>query len=484
MRPRLKFLEVSLIERILLEARELLVELGVEIHNDGLVELLAGNGARVESDRVHFTQDLIDTALKNACPGFKLYDALGEQTHDLSGDKVHFTPGSAAINILDHGLGAMRKPVTADYVDFVKLVSRLDNIAAQSTAFIPADVAEGVSDSYRLFLSLLYGEKPVVTGVFAAESFRVMHDMLIAVRGSAEALREKPLAIFTCCPTIPLKWGATASQNLVDCALAGIPVEYVAMPMSGFITPVTIVGSLVQHTAETLGGIVITQLTRPGAPALYGGSPAAFDVRYETTPMGAIESQMIDCAYSEIAKYLGIPSQAYISLSDSKLLDAQAGFETAMGATLAGLTGINSISGPGMLDFENCQSLEKLVLDNEIAGLVLRLTRGVEPRDDFPALPIFKELLEEGHLLIAGHTRKHLRAEHCFPGPVVDRASGSRWRAEGSLTLGERAHSEVEKHIEAYEPSRLPGESKSELVRLMESEAARHGARALPGRPA
>jgi trimethylamine--corrinoid protein Co-methyltransferase len=284
------------------------------------------------------------------------------------------------------------------------------------------------------------------------------------------------------CPTAPLKWSDVTSQNLLDCAAHGIPVEYISMPLSGFMAPVTLVGSLVQHTAETLSGLVMTQLAAPGAPALYGGSPAIFDVRYETTPMGAIETMMIDCAYCEIGKYLGLPTQAYISLSDAKLLDAQAGLETGVGATLAALAGVNSVSGPGMLDFESCQSLEKLVLDNEICGMVLRLTRGIEPKEDFPSLPRFEEMLRDGHLLISKHTRKYLREEHYLPGRVIDRAQRSRWQEEGGLTLGERAHREVERLVAACPPTRLPESACAEMVELMHREARRYGMDVLPRR--
>ena len=124
------------------------------------------------------------------------------------------------------------------------------------------------------------------------------------------------------------------------------------MPLAGFMAPVTLVGRLIQQTAETLSGVVISQLTNPGHPILYGGSPAIFDVRHETTPMGAIETVMLNCANSEIGKSLGMPTQGYVAMSDAKQLDAQAGLETATGALLAGVSGINSISGPGMLDFE------------------------------------------------------------------------------------------------------------------------------------
>jgi trimethylamine---corrinoid protein Co-methyltransferase len=484
LRPRLQLLDDALVGRILDEAREILSRLGVEIHNERALALLADHGAPVDraTRRARIPGSLVDRALASAPRTIRLFDVLGAQTHDLCGTNVHFTPGSAAITVLDPVSGAMRRPATADYVRYAKVVSGLPHIAAQSTALIPADVAEGIQDSYRLFLSLLYCEKPVVTGAFTIESFAVMRDMQTAVRGGAQALREKPLTIFSCCPTSPLKWSDVTSQNLLDCTQAGIPVELISMPLSGFMAPVTLVGTLVAHAAETLSGYVIGQLAAPGAPIVWGGSPAIFDVRYETTPMGAIETMMIDCAYNEIGKRLGLPTQAYISLSDAKRLDAQAGLESGMGAVLAALAGINSISGPGMLDFESCHSLEKLVLDDAICGMALRLVRGIEPRDDFPALPLFEELLREGHLLIADHTRRHLRSEIAFPGPVIDRANRARWQEEGGHSLRERAQGEVERRIASYRPSRLPRESAQELVRLLEAEARRVGMDALPAR--
>jgi len=484
MRPTLRLLDNKLIQRIIDEARDVLGKLGVEIHNQSVLDLLAGHGAEVDRDSRHARMGagIIDRALASVPRRFKLYDALGAETHDFAGDNVYFTPGSAAINILDGRSGEMRRPATADYIDFVKVTSGLSHIASQSTAFIPADVHEKISDSYRLYLSLLYGEKPVVTGAFTIESFEVMKDMQLAVRGSEQALREKPLTVFSCCPTAPIKWSDVTSQNLVDCARWSIPVEFVSMPLAGFMAPVTLVGSLIQQTAETLSGLVISQLANPGHPILYGGSPAIFDVRYETTPMGAIETMMLDCANSEIGKYLGMPTQGYIALSDAKQLDAQAGLETGIGAVLAALSGINSISGPGMLDFESCQSLEKLVVDNEICGMTYRLLKGMEPREDFPAIPILQELLREKQLLIADHTRRYLREEITFPGAVIDRADRARWTRQGQTTLRERAAREVARLIGKYQPSRLPEPAKAELTRRMESEARRYGMDALPAR--
>ena len=482
MRPTVRFLDDELIGMIVAEGRSILCTLGVELHNDAVIALLGDHGARIkkETRRAYLTDDIIDKALGHAPHSFRLYDVTGKEAVDLSGLNVNFTPGSAAINILDAATNRIRKPTTSDYVRYAKLMCKMGNIASQSTALIPADVHERISDSYRLYLSLLYCEKPVVTGTFTIEGFEIMKDLQLAVRGSKENLASKPLTVFSCCPSSPLKWSDVTSQNLVDCAAYSIPVEYISMPLSGFMAPATLVGTLIQHTAETLSGLVISQLANPGTPVLYGGSPAFFDMRYETTPMGAMATMMVDCAYNEIGKYLGLPTQAYIGLSDSKALDTQAGLESSMGATLAALAGINNISGPGMLDFESCFSLEKLVVDNEICGMTFRMLRGIEPKEDFPAGPLFQELLRENHLLIADHTRKYFKEEDYVPGFVIDRANRMRWEEEGSLSLHERSGREVKKAIDSHEPTHLSEDIQRELTRLMLTEAERCGMDSLP----
>ena len=485
MRPSVRFVSDKLIEDIVSEASNILCTLGVEIHNKNVLDMLSSHGCKVRMDNSHavFTHQVIQKSLQTVPHSFKMFDSLGNQTHDFSGFNVYFTPGSTALNILDSKSRKMRNANTGDYIHFVKVTDQLEHIAALSTAIISADVPQQISDSYRLFLSLLYSKKPVVTGAFTIESFEAMKDFQVAIRKSEKALREKPLTIFSICPTSPLKWSEVTSQNLLDCARYFIPVEFIAMPLSGFIAPVTLVGTLIQHTAETLSGVVISQLASPGCPVLYGGSPAIFDIRCETTPMGAIETMMIDCAYNEIGKFLKIPTQAYISLSDAKQLDAQAGLESGLGAALAALSGINSVSGPGMLDFESCLSLEKLVLDNEICGMSYRMIAGIEPKEDFPALPIFQELLTERNLIISDHTRKYIKSEIYTTGPVIDRKNRSRWERDGSLTLFERANAEVNKLLKSYEPYGLPEDTRRQLIKLMEAEARRYKLGALPVRP-
>ncbi|MHC4639599.1 MAG: trimethylamine methyltransferase family protein, partial [Planctomycetota bacterium] len=175
MRPTVRFLTDDLIKQIIDEAVNILCSLGLQIHNKKILSMLADHQARVDMDNFHvkLTEEIVQEALKTAARSFKLYDVMGNQTHDFSDHNVYFTPGSTALNILDCQTQKMRKPLTNDYIDFSKIIAQLENIASTSTALIPTDVHKKISDSYRLFLSLLYCEKPVVTGAFTAESFDV-----------------------------------------------------------------------------------------------------------------------------------------------------------------------------------------------------------------------------------------------------------------------------------------------------------------------
>jgi trimethylamine--corrinoid protein Co-methyltransferase len=473
MRPTIKLLGNKLVERIVSEARALLQTKGVNLNHDGLLARFGDNGCRIDREKkwVWFTDDIIDRSLASAPGQIKLWNVAGDDHFDLSGNNVHFTPGSAGIKILDHKTNHMRPATLDDMLLYDRIVGQLSHISYPSTAVVPSDVPNEIGDSIRLYGLLYATGRPVVTGAFTIAGFDVMRDLHLAVRGTEEALSEKPFTIFSCCPTSPLKWSDVTADNTMKCAELGIPVEFISMPLPGLVAPITLVGSLIQHTVETLSGIIISQTSRPGAPVLYGGSPGSFDMRTMAASIAALEAQMMDCAYAQIGKHLGLPTQAYIGLSDSKSLDAQAGHETGTGIYLGALAGINSLSGPGMLYYESCQSLEKLVLDNEICGMAQRLVAGIEPREDFPAEGLFDELLSKHELLTADHTLKHYKEEHFVPGPSIDRTQVSDDQADYP-TLRKRAHAQIERLASDYTPSdALSPDQRRELDKVMNAAA-------------
>ncbi|MFX1508481.1 MAG: trimethylamine methyltransferase family protein, partial [Promethearchaeota archaeon] len=349
-RPELKILDDYHKEMILEEGKKILETQGVFIENHEAIDLFNKYSINHEGLRFFIPPDLIDKCLKSVPSQITLYDRDGNENISLSGNNVNFDPGSAAIFILDEETGNIREALSNDFIRFSKVVEQLKYVDAQSTALIYQDVPKEAQDWHRLYLALSHCYKPVVTGTFRKESFSIMKDILLACRLSEEDLARKPLAIFDACPSPPLKWSDLTTQSLIDAAKSLIPSEFVSMPLAGASAPITLIGSITQHCAECLAGIVIVQLTKQGVPLIWGGSPAVFDMKHGTTPMGAIETMMINLGDIEMGKYLNLPTHAYMSLSDSKVPDSQAGFEAGMGALLAGLAGINMVSGPGMLD--------------------------------------------------------------------------------------------------------------------------------------
>lgn len=480
-RPSLKLWTPDDCERVVEEACRVLERIGVAVENAEGRELLEGAGAQLREERLRIPEPLVRRALTTVPSRSLVHDREGAPALDLGEDRVHFDPGSAAIHILDPQKGR-REAVTSDLVRLTRLVDGLPNFAAQSTALTSADVPPEVADRYRLYLALRFGRKPIVTGTFRKDGFAPMREMLEAVRGGADALRARPLAIFDCCPSPPLKWSDLTCQALLDCARAGIPAQLVSMPLTGATAPVTLREAVVQHCAESLSGIVLHQTAGPGSPIIYGGAPSAFDMRHGTTPMGAVETMMIDVAYAQVGKHLGIPTHAYLALSDAKSADYQAGMETGMGAILAALAGINLVSGPGILDYILTQSLEKLLLDHEACGMALRLARGISEREG-DSVDLIEQVVRTGEFLSHSHTRAFWREELSVASPLIDRDTYGDWQAKGSRTAAQRAEAEVARRL-TLPPPPLPAPGVDAALReIMEREARRHGLERLPTPP-
>jgi trimethylamine--corrinoid protein Co-methyltransferase len=266
----------------------------------------------------------------------------------------------------------------------------------------------------------------------------------------------------------------------MDLARAGVPAQMVSMPLAGAAAPVTILGSVVQHAAECLSGITIHQLAQPGSPIVWGGAPAVFDMRQGTTPMGAVETAMIDASYAQVGKALGLPTHTYLGASDAKIVDYQAGMESGITAVLGALSGINMISGAGMLDFLACQSPEKLVVDAEAIGMAQHLLAGVQVHTETLATAMFAGINFKGDFLKQKITRKLFRKEQYLPSEVIDRGSIRAWQAAGSNDTFERAKARVDALLDGYERPLLNPEQEQALQEMMRTLATKSGLAKLP----
>jgi trimethylamine--corrinoid protein Co-methyltransferase len=470
MKPEFQIVSLQAIIRILAEAYQLLAETGIRVSDAEAGNLLEKGGAKVENMLALIPEGMIDRALSTVGKDFYLHNRSGEPAvHYSAGDEVHFDPGSCAVNILDPYILEHRPAVTADLVRLVQVTEMLPQFAAQSTAVVCHDAPSHIGDIHRLQVVLAHSQKPIVTGAFSSKNIRAMIAMLAADSGSSEKLREMPRAVFDVCPSPPMHWSEFACRCLIELGRAWIPVQLVSMPLAGATAPVTLAGSLVQHAAESLAGIVIHQLAAPRAPLVWGGAPAIFDMRTGLAPMGAVETAMLDAGYSAVGKHLGLPTHGYLGGSDSKLADAQSGAEAAAGFLIGALTGINMISGAGMLDSLNCQSVEKLVLDVEAIASAQRLIGGISIPDGHLATDTFKETGLEGDFLRLRETRDQFRKEQSLPSDVIDRGSLQAWQFAGAPDAFKRAKARADSLVEQYQKPDIPADRLAKFEQIIRS---------------
>ena len=475
MRPKLQLLDNELVARILDEAFELLASLGTRVGAPEAIELLGSAGATCANDIAHIPRRLVERALESVPGEFFLHDRSGTPVVHYGGDEVHFDPGSSCLNILDPGTQQPRPATSADLVRLVQVTEMLPQYAAQSTAMVCNDVPSEIGDWYRLLLVLWYSEKPIVTGAFSAATLKIMIELLAVDSGGADKLQGKPRAVFDVCPSPPLHWSEFAAHNMIELARAGVPAEIVSMPLAGATAPVTLSGAVVQHAAECLAGITIHQLAKPGAPVVWGGAPAIFDMATGNTPMGAVETAMLNLGCSQMGKSLGLPTHGYLVATDGQQIDAQAGIESGGSALLGALAGINMISGAGMLDFLACHSIEKLVIDAEAISSAQRLISGIQPQTESLALGMFAKAGLHGDFLKLKETRALFRKEQHFPSAVIDRSGDAN-----APDILERARRRVLELVESYCKPVMPSEVEDGLQQVAMREAGAIGVKHLP----
>src|SRR6266540_4372429 len=475
MRPSVHVISNELIVQVLDEAKRILAEIGIEVRGPRMRERLLELGLRAsdtvgDGERILFPTDVVDRALATAPREFTLFTRAGQPHATLGGDRVHFVPGSSGLKVLDHRTGETRLANSTDFVEYVRVGEGLANIPYLATAFSTNDDIEAqVSDAWRLYMTLTNSTKPVVSGAFTEHGVPRMVEMMQLFRRDRADLVARPMSIFTITATGNFRYSEDSCQNLIDCVEAGVAVEIVPVTLMGLIAPVTTVGATVFHTVDVLAGITMAQVIRPGAPVLFGGAPATFHMKIASSPMSAIEALQLDAAYVAVAKSLGLPTQSYMALSDGPILDAQAGAETFGSALIAALAGVNSVSGPGMLDFLLVFSLPKLVFDDEMCGQALRFVREVEPHDDLPTTELIRHLMADQHLIMADHTTRHWPEELYLPSPIVDRDNRENWTKLGAKDAYQRAIDEVERRLAAYHQLETDPAIDEELRRIIRS---------------
>ena len=419
------------------------IGVGFEKGLDRTAKMLADHGVMVDAEarRMTFPRELITREIAKAPSQVILYGRDRKHDLDLTEDKVHLGTGGAAIKILDIDTGETRATTLADLYDVSRVVDQLDNIHFLVRPCIPTDIPEEDYDINMYYTCMKATQKHVMSGVNNEEGLHNVIDMASMIAGSHEKLMERPfISVITSFAISPLKLCTQSTLIMQEANRNNIPVALSSAPMAGSTSPVTMAGTLAQLHAEQLAGITICQLTHPGAPLLYGGIPGLANLGTMGYSGGAVECGMMNAAIHQMARYIRVPNYNSSGLSDSKLPDAQAGWEKALTAVLASMGGSNYIHhSAGMLESMLTIALEQYVIDDEIIGNCCKVLKGIEVDEEHLAMDVIKSVGPGGNFMTAPHTMKHMRTEYFQGNGVTDRKSRNKWEQNGRLDARENA---------------------------------------------
>ncbi len=452
------------IKKIHQAALTILEEIGFT-YESGLDETLAmleKAGATLDSDRarIFFPRELVEEQAAKAPERVVLYSRDSKNDLDLTEDKVYLGTGGSTTKVLDLDSGQVRPSTLQDIYQIGRLVDKLDHIHFYLRPCFPTDIPPDEYDFNSMFACLKGTTKHTMVGMTTLAGFRQSLELAAMVAGGLEKLAAKPFwSTITSFAISPLKLCTTSTTIMQEACRHNIPVALSCAPMAGSTAPMTMAGTLAQLHAEQLVGLTIGQLTNPGAPQLYGGIPGAANMRTMGYMGGAVECGMMNAAVHQLAAYIKVPNYNSSGLTDSKIPDAQAGWEKALTTLLTAMGGSNYIHhAAGMLESMLAVAYEQYVIDDEIIGMCTSVLKGIEVDEERLALEAIADVGPGGNFMMSPHTIKHMRNEFFIGNGVSDAMSRDHWEKAGALDARSRARSIAKKLLADSEESRLGDE--------------------------
>ena len=453
-------------------ALEIAETVGMRVHQKEALELLRAAGAEVVGDDlVKLPRRLVERARSTAPAVVPVFDRNGEPAMRLGGRRSYFGTGSDLMNIYDLETGERRLSGLDDVTRAANLCDGLPNIDFVMSCAYPNDVEDPHQAYVAEFRAMVMGTtKPMVVTAEGVDDLEVMWRIAAAVRGGAEALAEKPYFVMYGQPSSPLEHPRDSLDKLLFCADKGIPAIYSPAPLAGATAPITVAGHIAQGTAESLFGLVMHQLRKPGAPFLFGIGPAVLDMATAQSSYNAPEYLMTYLGAIEMARWLDLPNWGYGGTSDSQLVDAQAGMEAGELTLLAMMAGSNLNHDVGYLDYGLTGALELVVIVDEFVAMNRRLLTGITVDRETLGLDVIAATGPGGDFLSTKHTAKHMRAAQWRP-TIMNRKGYERWTESDSPDLREQARLKAQRLLAAHVAPAVAADVAAKIDALVEGFA-------------
>ncbi|MDF1500043.1 MAG: trimethylamine methyltransferase family protein [Anaerolineales bacterium] len=458
--PFFRKLSDEQLARIHAASLEILERTGVRLHLKEAVDLLREAGASVtEGNRVRIPPGLVEWALEVAPRSVTLFNRQGEAVMPLEDYNVFYGPGSDCPNVIDFRTGERRPGMLQDIVEGIRVCDALEHIDFVMSLNLAGDKPQEHADLYQMHAMLTNTLKPILFVTNEFEGCIHAVEMAERVRGGAGALREKPLIALYINVTAPLVHNEEALQKLLFMAEKDLPTTYTPVVLRGASGPITPAGAVAYANAGELAGLVLAQLKREGAPViLSGGTQDMLDMRSMLDVYAAPENRVL-CV--EMAHYYGLPIFGLGGASDSKQPDEQAAAEAAFSLLLETMAGSHLVHDVGYLEGGLTNSLEMIVMADEMIAWVKRFMQHVDVDEETLALDVIDQVGLDDDFLAADHTHAHFR-EDWYP-DLFNRQNHETWTSSGSQTLRTRAAARLEDILQSHQSEPLPADLEGEL---------------------
>ena len=444
----LKILSNEQLKKLHESALLVLEKVGVRATDDTTLKILRDHGAIIDEKArsARLPPALVEDALNKAPKSPTLGARNRKYAVTLQEGRMYTRTSTGLTEVIDHDTGLSRHGLSEDTAEASKLIQDLENVTINSTHIFPADTLPHVRDVHSFRLAMENCEKHIVTTPLSWKTLGYQKRLASVFQEEFDS--QTPLFSSLVCPITPL---TLRDQVATFCAREGIPAIVVSGVVVGVASPVTLAGTLVLQSAESLATIALMQIVNPGSPVILGNKSSPLEQRYVTPLSGVVEIGLLSAACIQVADFYGLPGEGFGLRSDSKTIDEQAGAERIFVGLLPALAGARIDSGAGSAEAIDTFSSEQLVIDDEVYGMIFRVLRGIDFDEERLALNEIMKVGIGGSFLGQPHTRKFYLKEF-YQHKLFDKRTRSDWIAAGSKEIRERARERVKKMLAEHKP--------------------------------
>jgi trimethylamine--corrinoid protein Co-methyltransferase len=453
------------VERTHSASLEILENVGMLVRNEKARTIFAQHGCKVDNETlfVKFPPAVVEEYRAMLPSTFTFHGRDPKYDRILPQDGPVIVTGSSAPDIIDPVTGHVRRARSDDIARIAHLIQELPAYDVFSISTLADDAPQGQFTLARLYPSVKHCLKPIRSTTRDMEDAAAVMRLLYMLAGSEKVYRQNPFVTHHYCPVVsPLTMDQLSTEAVIFFCEAGLPVYPSIVPNAGLTSPMSMAGTLAQGNAEFLAISVLMQMVREGTPTIYATLPTVADLRTGAYASGGIECGMLHMAFAQMARFYNVPCGGYIGLSNSKLNDAQSGYETGMSTAAGVLAGADMLNMGGLLDALKVFDFAKAVIDDEIAQMLKRLKRGITFNEDELALQVIAQIKPGGSFMMSPHTARRMKSEALLT-RLVDREARETWEKKGSLDMHARAMQRANEILSHISPDLIPAEVEARI---------------------